>query len=288
MQIKNIREFTIQCIGTIIGALIMAISVSFFLLANELSTGGFSGIATIFYYLAKIPVGTTILVLNIPLFIFSWFKIGRQFFIKSIIGTISLSIFIDIFNNFEALTNDKLLASIYGGILTGIGNAIILKSHSSTGGSDLITNIIKNYKPMLKTGNIITILDISIVILNIVFLKNIEIGLYSAVAIYLMGKMIDIIFEGIYFTKLLFIISDKNNEISSKIESEIKRGVTGLYGKGMYTNSDKLILMCAVRRNDIANIKQLVKKIDENAFIIITNSREVLGMGFNEEIFKYK
>lgn len=288
MKLRNIREFTIQCIGTIIGALIMAISVSFFLLPNELSTGGFSGIATIFYYLAKIPVGTTILVLNIPLFIFSWFKIGRQFFIKSIIGTISLSIFIDIFNNFEALTNDKLLASIYGGILTGIGNAIILKSHSSTGGSDLITNIIKNYKPMLKTGNIITILDISIVILNIVFLKNIEIGLYSAVAIYLMGKMIDIIFEGIYFTKLLFIISDKNNEISSKIESEIKRGVTGLYGKGMYTNSDKLILMCAVRRNDIANIKQLVKKIDENAFIIITNSREVLGMGFNEEIFKYK
>lgn len=282
MKLRNIKEFTIQCIGTIIGALIMAISVSFFLLPNELSTGGFSGIATIFYYLAKIPVGTTILVLNIPLFIFSWFKIGRQFFIKSIIGTISLSIFIDIFNNFEALTNDKLLASIYGGILTGIGNAIILKSHSSTGGSDLITNIIKNYKPMLKTGNIITILDISIVILNIVFLKNIEIGLYSAVAIYLMGKMIDIIFEGIYFTKLLFIISDKNNEISSKIESEIKRGVTGLYGKGMYTNSDKLILMCAVRRNDIANIKQLVKKIDENAFIIITNSREVLGMGFNK------
>ena len=282
MKLRNIREITIQCIGTLIGALIMAISVSFLLLPNELSTGGFSGIATIFYYLAKIPVGTTILVLNIPLFIFSWFKIGRQFFIKSIIGTISLSIFIDIFNNFEALTNDKLLASIYGGILTGIGNAIILKSHSSTGGSDLITNIIKNYKPMLKTGNIITILDISIVILNIVFLKNIEIGLYSAVAIYLMGKMIDIIFEGIYFTKLLFIISDKNNEISSKIESEIKRGVTGLYGKGMYTNSDKLILMCAVRRNDIANIKQLVKKIDENAFIIITNSREVLGMGFNK------
>lgn len=282
MKLRNIKEFTIQCIGTIIGALIMAISVSFFLLPNELSTGGFSGIATIFYYLAKIPVGTTILVLNIPLFIFSFFKIGRQFFIKSIIGTISLSIFIDIFNNFEALTNDKLLASIYGGILTGIGNAIILKSHSSTGGSDLITNIIKNYKPMLKTGNIITILDISIVILNIVFLKNIEIGLYSAVAIYLMGKMIDIIFEGIYFTKLLFIISDKNNEISSKIESEIKRGVTGIYGKGMYTNSDKLILMCAVRRNDIANIKQLVKKIDENAFIIITNSREVLGMGFNK------
>lgn len=282
MKLRNIREFTIQCIGTIIGALIMAISVSFFLLPNELSTGGFSGIATIFYYLAKIPVGTTILVLNIPLFIFSWFKIGRQFFIKSIIGTISLSIFIDIFNNFEALTNDKLLASIYGGILTGIGNAIILKSHSSTGGSDLITNIIKNYKPMLKTGNIITILDISIVILNIVFLKNIEIGLYSAVAIYLMGKMIDIIFEGIYFTKLLFIISDKNKEISSKIEFEIKRGVTGIYGKGMYTNSDKLILMCAVRRNDIANIKQLVKKIDENAFIIITNSREVLGMGFNK------
>ena len=284
MKIKEYKTFFIQCIGTIIGASIMAMAVSLFLLPNELSTGGFAGIATVLYYLIKVPMGTTILILNIPLFIFAGFKIGKNFFINSIIGTVSLSFFIDLFDRFEAVTHDNLLASIYGGFLTGLGTAIILKCNSSTGGSDLITNLVKKYKPALKTGSIITSIDATIVLLNVIFLKKIEIGLYSAIAIYLMGKMVDILFEGIYFTKLLFIVSDKSDEISSKIETEVNRGVTGLYGKGMYTNNDKLILMCAVRRNDIASVKQLVKKIDSKAFIIVTNSREVLGIGFNEEM----
>lgn len=283
MKFKSFKNFFIQSIGTVIGSCIMAIAVSLFLLPNELSTGGFSGIATILYYLINFPMGTTILILNIPLFIFAGWRIGKGFFLKSIIGTVSLSLFIDFFDRFEALTNDSFLACIYGGILVGIGTAIILKSNSSTGGSDLLTRIFKEYKPALKSGSIITIIDIVIVLLNVIFLKKIEIGLYSAIAIYLMGKMIDILFEGIYFTKLLFIISNKNEEISYKIENEIRRGVTGLYGRGMYTESDKLVLMCAVRRNDIGSVKQLVKKIDQNAFIIVTNSREVLGVGFSEE-----
>ena len=262
----------------------MAIAVSLFLLPNELSIGGFAGIATVIYYLLKVPMGTTMLILNMPLFIFAGFKIGKKFFINSIIGTVSLSFFIDLFDNFEAVTHDNLLASIYGGFLTGLGTAIILKCNSSTGGSDLITNLVKKYEPSLKTGSIITVIDAIIVIFNVIFLKKIEIGLYSAIAIYLMGKMIDILFEGIYFTKLLFIVSDKNYEISSKIEVEVNRGVTGLYGKGMYTNNEKIILMCAVRRNDIASVKHLVKKIDPKAFIVVTNSREVLGIGFNEEM----
>lgn len=283
MNLKKFKIFFIQCAGTIIGAGVMAMAVSLFLLPNELSTGGFSGIATILYYLAKIPMGTTILIINIPLFIFAGFKIGRKFLTKSVIGTISLSVFIDIFDMLEPVTEDKFLACIYGGILTGIGTAIILKSNSSTGGSDLVTNLVREYKPLVKTGSILTIIDATIVALNVIFLKKVEIGLYSAIAIYLMGKIIDILFEGIYFTKLLFIVSEKSNEISSEIKVKIKRGVTGLYGKGMYKNSEKLVLMCAVRRNDIANVKQLVKQIDKNAFIIVTNSREVLGMGFNEE-----
>lgn len=283
MKIKCLKDFFIQCIGTVTGSCIMAIAVSLFLLPNELSTGGFSGIATIVYYLLKVPMGTTIFILNIPLFTFAALRIGKDFFVKSLIGTVSLSFFIDFFDKFEAVTYDNLLACIYGGILVGIGTAVILKSSSSTGGSDLLTRILKEYKPTLKFGNIITIIDIIIVVLNVIFLKKIEIGLYSAIAIYLMGKMIDILFEGIYFTKLLFIISNNNKEISYKIQNEIKRGVTGIYGKGMHTDSDKLVLMCAVRRNDIANVKQLVKNIDENAFIIVTNSREVLGRGFSED-----
>lgn len=283
MQKHDIKTFIIECIETIVGALLLAIAVAFFLLPNELSSGGFSGIATIMYYIFNIPMGTTILCLNIPLFCLATFKIGKKFLVKSIVGTVSLSMFIDYLDKFQPVTNDKILACIYGGILTGIGTALILKANSSTGGSDLAGIMIKEYKPKFRTGNLIAFIDFSIVLLNVIFLKKIEIGLYSVIAIYLMQKVIDILFEGVYFTKLLFIVSDKNEEIAKLIEEKIKRGVTGIYGKGMYTNTDKLVLMCAVGRNELAEIKSIIKKEDENAFLIVTNSREVLGMGFKVE-----
>lgn len=278
----KLKTLLIELLGTIVGSFIMAFAVSFFLLPNELSSGGFSGIATIFYYKLKIPMGVTIASLNIPLFLIAGYKIGKKFFLKSIIGTLSLSIFIDILDTFNSFTNDKMLSAIYGGILTGIGTAIILKSHSSTGGSDLLTNIIKKYNNKIELGRVITIIDAIIVLMNVVFLKKIEIGLYSAIAIYLMGLMIDIVFEGIFFSKLIFIISEKNELIAKEIQNKANRGITGLEGKGMYKNKEKLILMCAVGRRDIANIKKMIKKIDKEAFVVVTNCREVLGMGFKQ------
>ncbi len=283
MQAIEFKKIIFEIIETLIGSFIMALAVSFFLLPNELSSGGFSGIATIIYYLFKVPMGTTILVLNVPLFIFATFKIGKSFFVKSLVGTVSLSFFIDWLDKFTPLTDDKILACVYGGILTGLGTAIILRASSSTGGSDLLGTVIKKYKPMLRTGNLITIIDTIIILLNVIFLKKIEIGLYSAITIFLMGKVIDIVFEGIYFTKLVFIISDKSLEISEIIENKIRRGVTGIYGKGMHYDKEKLVLMCAISRNDLAQLKMIIKKIDKNAFLIITNSREVLGMGFKRE-----
>ena len=277
---SGIKDFLIECVGTIVGAAVMAAGVSFFLLPNQLSSGGFSGVATIAYYLLKIPMGTVILVLNVPFFIFSIFKLGKNFFIKSIIGTVSLSLLIDFFDKFEPLTDDRFLACIYGGIITGRGSAIILKVRASTGGSELVGNIINSINPNIRMSNIIMAFDTLVVTLNVIFFKEIEIGLYSAIAIYLMGKIIDIVFEGIYFTKLLIIVSDKNEEIAKKIGDNVKRGTTGLYGKGMYTNSEKLVLMCAASRGDVAKVKSIARKIDPKSFIIITNSREVVGLGF--------
>ena len=191
-----------------------------------------------------------------------------------------MSIFIDILDKFKPLTEDRILACVYGGIITGLGTAIILKVGSSTGGSDLLSNIIKGFNPSIRVGNMIVIIDIIIVTLNVLFFKEIEVGLYSAIAIYIMGKIIDIIFEGVYFTKLLIIISDKNEEIAKEIGKNIKRGTTGLYGKGMYTNEEKLVLMCAAARGNVSKVKDTARKIDPKSFIIITNSREVVGLGF--------
>ena len=282
MNIKKdvIKKNIIEIIETIIGALIMAIATSLFLLPNKLSSGGFSGIATIFYYLLKIPMGTTILAFNIPLFLFAGYKLGKSFLIKSSIGTIIFSVAIDILDKFNPLTQDRFLACIYGGIIIGLGTAIILKANSSTGGSDLISMLVRKYNPDIRTSNVIIIIDTIIVGLNILFFKEIEIGLYSAIAIYLMGKIIDIVFEGIYFTKLLIIISDKSQEIAQEIGEKIRKGTTGLFGKGMYTNEHKTILMCATSRGDVARVKQTAKNIDSKSFIIIVNAREVVGLGF--------
>ena len=218
MKIKNkkLKQFILEILGTIAGAILMAIAISLLLLPNQLSTGGFSGIATILYYFLKVPMGITILVLNIPFFILAGYKLGKKFVLKTFIGTTTLSIFIDIIDKIQPLTQDRFLACIYGGVIIGLGTALILKSNSATGGSDLIGAIVKQYNPNIKTGQIITIVDGIIVGLNVMFFKEIEVGLYSAIAIYLMGKIIDIFFEGIYFTKLLIIISNKSQEISDE------------------------------------------------------------------------
>ena len=277
------KRIVIESIGTIIGAMFIAFGVASFLLPSQLSSGGVSGIATITYYLLNIPMGMMIIIINLPLFIFAGYKIGKEFFLKSILGTVSLSIFIDILDKYPPVTTDRFLASIYGGAIIGVGTAIILKVGSSTGGTDLVANLIKNYNPYISISKYLTIIDIVIILLNVIFFKHIEVGLYSVIAIYLYGKMIDIIFEGVYFTKLLIIISDKNEEISEAIKNDVKRGVTGLYGKGMYHNKDKLILICAVSRGDLYKIKELARRIDKKSFIVVANATEVLGKGFKEE-----
>ncbi|MBD9159650.1 MAG: YitT family protein [Clostridiales bacterium] len=274
------KQILKEMIETILGALIMAAGVSLFLLPNQLSSGGIAGVATIFYYLLNIPMGTVIIAINIPLFLFSMYKVGKMFFLKSTLGTVAMSVFIDLLDKIEPLTNDRFLACIYGGILLGLGTTLLLKAESSTGGSDLISYIAKKYKPTVRSGNIIVIIDIIIIALNVIFFKEIEIGLYSAIAIYIMGKIIDIFFEGINFTKLMIIVSNKSEEIAKQIDQKVARGSTGLYGKGMYTNENKLILMCAAYRKDVARIKIIAKEIDPKSFIVITNSREVVGQGF--------
>lgn len=265
-----------------VGSMLMAISTALILLPNQLSTGGFSGISTILYYLFNYPVGTTTIILNIPLLLISFFKINKSLFVKSIVGTILLSFFTDLLEVLGPITNDRFLACIYGGIIMGLGTAIILKAGASTGGTDLLSYVIKSYNNKFTSSRVIIISDTIIIFFNILFFGKIEIGLYSAIAIYLMGKMIDIVFEGIYFTKVMFIISNKYDEISKQVGAKVKRGSTGIYSKGMYSGEDKVMLFCVGSRKEIAEIKQIIKKIDRNAFIVTTDARETLGEGFSE------
>jgi len=276
-KIQNvIKEYILFTLGSIIAAWGTAV----FLLPNQLSSGGFSGIATIMYYLFNIPMGTTIIIINIPVFILAFIREGKGFVAKTIFATFIFSEAINIFEGLEPLTSDKILACVYGGIIIGIGLALVFKGKSSTGGTDLLANIIVTYNNEVSIGNVLQILDIFVVILNVIFLGQIEIGLYSAIAIFLINKMLDLIFEGINFSKMIYIISDKYEEISKVISEEINRGATGFYGKGIYTNQKKMIIMCVAKRKNIIKIKEISKKIDKNAFLIISDAREVYGLGF--------
>ena len=279
----EIKSYLIEFLQLIFGTILMAVGISLFLLPNKLSSGGFTGIATVFYYLFKWKVGTVIFLLNLPLFILSYFKIGKDFFFKSLIGTLVLSISVNYLEVVQPITSDKFLDCIFGGIIIGIGNALILRVNGSTGGTEIVTGIIRAYAPKFKSSNIIRIFDISIVALNVIVFKEIEIGLYSAIAIYMSTKMVDLIFEGTNFNKMMFIISEKYNEIASKIQNNMERGTTGIYSKGMYSNKDRMMLLCVVSRNEVIKIRQIVNKIDPEAFIIISNVREAFGEGFKDE-----
>lgn len=275
-----IKKYIYEIFQIAIGTFVMAVGTSLFLLPNKLSSGGFAGIATITYYLFNWNMGTVILLLNIPFFLLAFIRIGKKFVFKSIIGTTFLSFFIDILDKVKPLTNDKFLACIYGGIIIGIGTSIVLKAEGSTGGSDLVSYIIKSFKPGLLTSNLIVMFDSVVILLNVICFKKLEIGLYSAISIYLMGKIIDIVFEGIGFSKMVFIISKDYNKISNEIGSKVTRGVTGIYSKGMYTDKKKMMLMCIASRNEIIRIRQIANQVDSRAFIVITNVREVYGKGF--------
>ena len=282
MVLGNVKKYALEYIYIIIGAFFMAVSTALILLPNQLSTGGISGISTILYYLFNYPVGLTMLLINVPLFVIAMVKVNKRLFFKSILGTVLLSVFIDLLEKLLPITNDRFLACIYGGIIMGIGTAIILKAGASTGGTDLLSYVIRAYNNKFKSSRVIIIADTIIIFFNIIFFREIEIGLYSVIAIYLMGKMIDIIFEGIYFTKIMFIISEKYEEISKEIGILVKRGSTGIYSKGMYSGKQNVMLFCVASRKEVAEIKQIIKQIDKNAFIVTTDAIETLGKGFSE------
>lgn len=264
----------------IIGCFVASFGTASFLVPSKLSSGGFSGIATILYYLFNFKIGSVIILLNIPLFIYSYFRIGKIFTCKSIFATVLYSKLIDIFDNRIIYIEDKFLACIYGGILIGLGLALVLKGGASTGGTDLVAHIAIKRQIKAKISTIIIIIDIFVVLMNIIAFKAIEIGLYSFISIWIIGKMIDVLFEGVNYSKVIYIITKKSNELKETLNIDLDKGVTCIYAESGFDRQEIKILMCVCKRYDVEKVKQASKKVDQNSFIIITDAREVYGLGF--------
>ena len=284
LKIKNIIILK-DIIFSIIGCIFISAGIVFFLLPLKISAGGFSGIATITYYLFNLKLGTVIWILNIPLLIIGFFRIGKYFFFKTMFATWLLSFCINFFENMNLFLNidDILLSAIYGGVIIGIGTTCIFKANNSTGGTELLIQIILSYKDNIKVSKLLIIIDSIIVGLNLIVFKQIEIGLYSFIVIFLNSKIVDLFIEGVNFTKIVYIISDKSTEISNKILNDLDKGLSGIYGKGMYQNKEKLILMCVIKKRDLIKLKEIVKQVDDAAFMIISDAIDVYGLGFTKE-----
>jgi uncharacterized membrane-anchored protein YitT (DUF2179 family) len=274
-RLKKIGSF----LGNIAGVMLTGVATAAFLIPNRIAAGGVSGLATVLYHTTGIPVGVMMLAINIPLLYATFRIIGLSFSLRTIVGTILLSVTIDVLGPFIApVTRDPLLASIYGGVLSGIGIGLAFYFGGSTGGTDLAARLM-NHFTHFSIGQSLLIIDMGIIAVA-GFFFGAETGLYAILALYLSTKTIDLIQEGQGAGRAAYVVSNHPEEISRRILQELERGVTALQGRGMYTNSERQVLLVIVSRSEIVRLKRLVKEEDSSAFMIITDAREVLGEGF--------
>jgi uncharacterized membrane-anchored protein YitT (DUF2179 family) len=277
---KKKYKIIIEYLGITFGCALMAMSLNAFTVPNKIAPGGVSGLATVIFYMTKIPVGITMLVFNIPLFILGIKILGKGVGVKTLYGTIMISIFIDYIFIIPTFTTDLLLASVFGGIILGIGLGIVFRFGGTTGGTDLAAAIFNKYFPGFTVGTILMIIDFFVVLAAGLVFKQPEISLYSLISLFTSIKVMDFIQEGLGYAKAFFIISNYSEEISKIVIKELDRSVTSLSGQGMYTREERQVLLCVVNRAQVNRLKELVHAVDPKAFVILTEVREVLGEGF--------
>ncbi|MFW5757558.1 MAG: YitT family protein [Bacteroidota bacterium] len=267
----------------LLGSFILAAGFVFFITPYKIVPGGVYGIGIVLYHLLEIPVGITGLALNIPLTLLGIKILGPRFGVKTVVGFVLASVFIDALTYFwgdqPLVQDDALLSSIFGGVLIGFGLGLIFKSRATSGGSDIIAMIAAKYTRM-PVGQLLIIVDSIIVLAGLVAFGDWKIPLYSWIVIFITGKVIDITIEGINYEKTLFIISEKYDDISNKIISDLKRGGTFIEGKGMFNGSEKKIIFVNVNRRELYILTDYINEIDPRAFLTVINASEILGEGF--------
>ncbi|WP_300359222.1 YitT family protein [Fusobacterium sp.] len=263
-----------------VGAFIYAFGVNYFFVANKLADGGLAGISVILHYLFNFNISITYLILNIPLIIMGYKLIGGQFILKTFYGTAMTSLAFRVFQNYLGVMEDKLIASIFGGLIIGIGLGTIFVGGGSSGGSDILVKILNKYFD-IPIGKAFLALDFLVLsALGLLFGK--DIFMYTLVGLFISTKAIDFIQDGLDTAKAVIIISDESEKIKDEIMKETGRGVTILNARGGYTNDTKNVLYCIVGRYEVTLVKRIVKNIDRKAFMSISEVSEVLGEGFKD------
>lgn len=287
MKITGKKPWYLEYLLIIVGTGLMATAIISCFDAAGMVTGGFSGIAILVkagtknLYGNGIPLWITNLVLNIPVFLLAAKIKGFAFVKKALMGDLTLTIWLAVLPAWK-LSGDFLLAALYGGILQGIGIGFVFLGGGTTGGTDLLAAIVQKYLRHYSIAQIMQFIDGAVVIVGM-YVFGVERALYAIIAVYLVTKVSDGIIEGLKFSKSVYIITDKPDEVSRRIIEDMDRGVTGISAKGMYSGNDKLMLFCVVGKKELVHLKEMIDEIDPSAFVIVGDAREVHGEGFLEK-----
>ena len=283
MRKTDPKEFIIKYGLIVTGSALYAAGFQFFLYPNSIIVGGVSGIAMIINMLSGLPVGVMTIILNIPLFIVAWKHFGTGFIISSAVGMLLSSVFVDALALLDySPTSDMLLACIIGGAVKGLGLGLVYYAGATTGGTDIIAKFLRLRFPYVNLGTIVLVTDFVIILAFALIFNKVEAAMYAVIAMFVVSKAVDLVLYGIDNSNVCYIISEKSDDIVKRITDTLHRGVTILEGEGAYSHKYKQVLLCVVKRTQISEIRKMIRAIDENAFFIVTDAKNVFGKGFGD------
>lgn len=266
---------------TAVGCALFALGFDLFLLPGGMNAGGLSGLAMVFVHLTSVgSVGTVTALMNIPLFILAGMKIGRKFFIGSVFGMLFSSAFIDLFALLPVPQVEPLVGALYGGLICGVGLGFVFAAGVSTGGSDIIVRLLQSKWRHVPIGVINTCFDACVAVLTGIVYRDVNSALYSGIAIFIVGKVIDVVVYSFDYSKVAMIITKDYEQVAQAISDKLERGATYLHGEGSYSRKPTKVVLTAVKKQQVAQLKELVVDIDPDAFIIVQEAHQVLGDGF--------
>lgn len=276
------RTYTavVDCAVIAVGAVLMGVALSVFMVPFKIAPGGVSGIATVLHYLTGLRVSVLIPLINIPIFIIGIIRLERDFLVKSVFGTVVLSIATETAAILPPPTSDPLISAVFGGAVMGIGISAVLSRGGTTGGTDILVLVIRRSFSEVSVGRLYLLIDGAVIAMAGLAFSSGEVIFYSAVSLVVSTYMTDAALEGLNLARLVYIISDSNREICDRIYAELKRGVTGLNSVSMYSGRSGRILMCVIRKGQLSKLKKIIQDIDKEAFVIICDAKEVMGSGF--------
>ena len=268
--------------ATIVGSVIFAAGFAFFLMPNDMSPGGISGLSLVIVELLNFgSVGTLSIAINTPLFIMGGVKIGRKFFFGSLLGMLLSNALIDLFATFGLPAVEPLIGVLYGGVICGVGLGIVFVNGTSTGGSDILVRLLKLKYRNVPIGQISIWFDAIVVVLTGIVFQDLNKALYTGITVFICGKMVDAVVYRFDYSKVALIISKEYEAIAQAIGEKLDRGATFLHGEGSYTHKNTKVVLAAVKKQQLTELKELVMEIDSNAFVIVQEAHQVLGDGFS-------